>query len=150
MVIATALLVYVLWTALAAGLVSFTAASIGATLSPLALNVFALWGPLALTVIIFLCLWFDHPKKQSNRLAWIIVPYCVLAIAELGVATLYLYVSTTSRTSPVPTLVMALFLLIASYYAFGALSCVTRDAYRTVEMNVQLPRSAVLMGTRRV
>lgn len=153
MIVATALLVYVLWNAIVAGVLSFAAAGIGTVPSSLALHVFALWGPLALTVVIFLCLWFDYPKNQSPRLAWVLFPYCAVAAIQLVVAVLYLYVSPDAAGAPLPTLVLSFFSAQAAIYAYGALACVTRDAYRTVEMAVQVPRRSGLgagVGARRV
>jgi len=146
---ALALLVYVIWNAVVAGLLSFASASIGTMPSSLALHVFALWGPLVLVTIIFLCLWLDYPEGQSNRLAWILVPHAGSAFGELLIAVLYLYIAPDAARAPLPTLVLAFFAITASYYAYGALSCVTRDAFHTVDMKVRLPRSTPL-GTRRV
>lgn len=145
MLVATALLVYVLWLVIAAAIVSFSAAGIGAALSPLALSVFALWGPLALTAVIFVCMWFDPPtEKRSNRVVWELVPYVLAAVAEIAAALVYILPTGHGARPPSADMVLAWIMVLAAKSAHAALMCVTHDAFRTEEMAIKVPRVVVV------
>ena len=142
MLAATALLVYVLWTALAGVLLSFSAAGIGSALSPLATGIFALWGPLALAVVIAACLWFNFPSNRSNRMAWEITPFVAAAGFEIVAALLYILPTGHDARPPSANMALGWAMVTASYHAHAALMCVTHDAFRTEQMAVRVPRFA--------